>query len=292
MLKILEKTAKTEEDAVAAALEELGVTLEKVKVEVLEKARAGFLGIGSAPARVRVSYEEPEKPEEPAASSPEEMVTAFLTGLFERMDVHAEIRTTPREDGGIAVELEGSEIGALIGRRGETLDAIQHLCNYAVNRGDGQRIRVSIDAENYRQKREDSLVSHAKKVAEKVLRYRKSITMEPMNAYERHIVHNALQDVAGVTTFSTGSEPNRRVVVGYDAATAPQRSRSDSRDRGYRGGRDNRRRGGYSRPAPVYEPAEDETDETEVEEESEVVYDPAELIADLGQDKSNTREWC
>ncbi len=288
MLKTVEKIAKTEEEAIRAALNELGVQLEQAKVEVLEKAKSGFLGIGSAPARVRVSCEV----EEPA----DQKVAEFLKGLFERMEVEAEAKVEVKDDGAIAVELEGEGIGALIGRRGETLDAIQHLCNYAVNRGDGQRIRVSIDAENYRAKREESLVKLAKKVAEKVLRYRKSLTLEPMNAYERHIIHTALQDVAGVTTFSTGSEPNRRVVVSYDAANAPQRSErparegKESRERGgyRRGGRDrDRSRRGYSpRPAPVEEPIEAD------EEEGDEVLDPSQLIADLGQDKSNTREWC
>ena len=109
--------------------------------------------------------------------------------------------------------LEGQKLGQLIGRRGETLDAIQQLTNYAVNSGREKRIRVHVDAENYRAKREQSLESLARKVAGKVTKYRRSVTLEPMNAYERHVIHAALQDV---NTYSIGTEPNRRVVVSYD----------------------------------------------------------------------------
>ena len=111
--------------------------------------------------------------------------------------------------------LEGENLGALIGRRGETLDAIQQLTSYSVNRTGG-RVRIQLDAEGYREKREQSLQHLARKVANKVVKYRRSVTLEPMNAYERHVIHTALQDVAGVTTYSTGVDPNRRVIVAYD----------------------------------------------------------------------------
>ena len=113
------------------------------------------------------------------------------------------------------VELVGENLGALIGRRGDTLDAIQHLTNYAVNRGETKRVRINVDAESYRAKREESLQRLAKKVGAKVTNYRRNITLEPMNAYERHVIHAALQDMPDVTTFSTGTEPNRRIVVAY-----------------------------------------------------------------------------
>ena len=113
------------------------------------------------------------------------------------------------------VDLVGENLGILIGRRGETLDAIQHLANYAVNRGQNKRVRINVDAENYRAKREQSLENLAHKVAGKVLKYRRSVTLEPMNAYERHVIHAALQDYPNVTTYSTGVEPNRRTVVAY-----------------------------------------------------------------------------
>ena len=122
-----------------------------------------------------------------------------------------------RKDGEtIGVELVGEDLGALIGRRGETLDAIQHLANYALNHDASKRTRVTVDAENYRGKREESLRHLARKMAAKVVKYRKNMTLEPMNAYERHVIHATLQDVPNVTTYSTGTEPNRRVVIAYE----------------------------------------------------------------------------
>ena len=130
-------------------------------------------------------------------------------------EVQADIVIAPRTENGILVTLEGQKLGALIGHRGETLDAIQQLTNYSVNRGRAHRVRVHIDAENYRAKREESLRRLAKKVAMKVVKYRRNITLEPMNAYERHVIHETLQDTPDVITYSTGTEPNRRTVVAY-----------------------------------------------------------------------------
>ena len=143
-------------------------------------------------------------------------IAAFLSGLLAHMDSAAQVKVYETEKGRYKAILEGEKMGALIGRRGETLDAIQQLANYAVNSGADKRIRIHVDAENYRAKREQSLESLARKVAVKVAKYRRSVTLEPMNAYERHVIHSALQEVAGVTTYSIGSEPNRRVVVAYD----------------------------------------------------------------------------
>ena len=123
-----------------------------------------------------------------------------------------------KDDGSVFVNLSGDGMGAIIGRRGETLDAIQHLTNYAVNRGCEQRTHISIDAENYRAKREESLVHLAEKMAAKTLKYHRSMALEPMNSYERHVIHTALQNYEGVTTCSTGTEPNRRVVISCDKA--------------------------------------------------------------------------
>ena len=132
------------------------------------------------------------------------------------MDSKADIRVYLPEKGRYKVILEGQDLRTLIGRRGETLDAIQQLTSYAVNRSGGGRVRVQLDAEGYRKKREQSLQHLAHKVAAKVVKYRRNFTLEPMNAYERHVIHTALQDVPGVTTYSTGTEPGRRVVVAYD----------------------------------------------------------------------------
>ena len=275
MTKTLEKTGKTVDLAVEAALAELGIERDDVSVEILERPRSGFLGIGAVPAKVLVSYEAPDEPkakpvapkaaatesaakpaaakpaapaaekparkqEKKAASVPAEPVKAekettekpeqkakkpadpaaeeaairsFLTGLFERMDIEAEIEISRRDNNGVDVRLSGDSMGAVIGRRGETLDAIQHLTNYVVNRGCDKRMHISIDAEAYRAKREESLERLAEKMAEKALKYKRSMALEPMNSYERHVIHTALQNYEGVTTASTGEEPNRRVVV-------------------------------------------------------------------------------
>lgn len=147
-------------------------------------------------------------------------IVAFVSGLLEHMDSSAEVRVYEMEKSRYKVVLVGEHMGQLIGHRGETLDAIQQLTSYAVNTGADKRIRVQMDAENYRARREQSLESLARKVAAKVQKYRRSVTLEPMNAYERHVIHAALQEVPGVTTYSVGTEPNRRVVVSYDRAQA------------------------------------------------------------------------
>ena len=234
MIKTLEKTARTEDEAIAAALAELGMDRDDVSVEIVERAKSGFLGIGASPAVIRVSYEVPDPvvekaPAAPAAKPAAEPVKAaaedenpdyaairqFLSGLLERMGVNAQIEISTRENGGINVNLSGNGMGAIIGRRGETLDAIQHLTNYAVNRGSEKHLHISVDAEKYRSKREESLTRLAEKMAEKAIKYKRSMALEPMNSYERHVIHTALQNYEGVTTSSTGVEPNRRVVVSY-----------------------------------------------------------------------------
>ena len=252
-MRYIDVTGKTEEEAIRKGLEQLGLERDDVSVEILERARSGFLGIGSSPAKVRVTYEldvaEEPKPEAPKAKPAEKKpepkpaekkpepkaeekktepaapacdnddarrIKDFLTGLLEHMDSAAEVKVYEEEKNRYKVILEGQKLGALIGRRGETLDAIQQLTNYVVNSGCDKRLRIHVDAENYRAKLEQSLESLANKVAGKVLKYRRSVTLEPMNAYERHVIHAALQDKEGVTTYSIGTEPNRRVVVAYE----------------------------------------------------------------------------
>ena len=280
MIKFIDMTGKTEDEAIRRALEQLGLERDDVSVEILERAKSGFLGIGGSPATVRVSYDdgqpepkpEPVKPE-PKSAAPKaekkpvycaevlqkevrarekqereakrgerraepkaekaprepvvlgeeirdeksEQIRTFLSGLLEHMDAKAEVKVYEVEKNRYKVILEGEKLGALIGRRGETLDAIQQLTNYSINRGgESKRARVQIDAENYREKREESLERLAQKVAGKVGKYRRNVTLEPMNAYERHVIHTALQDTQYITTFSIGTEPNRRVVVSYD----------------------------------------------------------------------------
>lgn len=208
MIVTIQVSGKTEEEAIASALKQLGKDMDEVSIEVVERAKSGFLGIGSSDAVVKVSYERSE--------TKSEKVSEFLEGLFQHMNVKADAQIVSEDENTININLVGENLGALIGRRGETLDAIQHLANYSVNRGDSNRVRINIDAENYRAKRTESLERLANKVAGKVSKYRRNITLEPMNAYERHVIHTALQNVEGVTTYSTGTEPNRRVVVAYD----------------------------------------------------------------------------
>ena len=340
MVKWIETTGRSEEDAISAALFQLGLERDDVSIEVIERAKSGFLGFGGNPAKVRVSYEvdqeggspkpmkdpfqelrdvarpsapkqekkaEVKKPQAPkpqpvqpkAEPKPEvkaepevtaeapaqpveeetiltaktawkpasksarpqrreqrrprpaqnqlqegdevliggekpvhvhkevtltpaapddekaQKISAFLTGLLERLEVEATPEIFATDEGGYKIILQGQNLGAIIGRRGETLDAIQQLTNYAVNHGQSKRVRIHIDAEGYRAKREESLQRLAVKVAGKVVKYRKNMTLEAMNAYERHVIHTALQDYPNVTTYSTGVEPNRRTVVAY-----------------------------------------------------------------------------
>ena len=209
MTKYIEVTGKTEDDAIKAGLAQLGLERDEVSVEILERAKSGFLGIGASDAKVRISYSHEE--------TKTVRVEDFLTGLFEHMGVEAKADVEERE-GAINVTITGENPGAFIGRRGETLDAIQHLTNYVVNRT-GNRVRVNIDAENYRERRNEALVKLAEKMADKATKYRRNMTLEPMNSYERHVIHTALQEREGVTTFSTGTEPNRRVVIAYERKT-------------------------------------------------------------------------
>ncbi len=249
MLKWIESTGKSEEAAIEAALQQLGMDRDEVSVEILERAKSGFLGIGSCPAKVKVSYEAPDEEPEPVpapkaepvrpapapkaeqpAPAPKaerpapapagaedrtQAIQGFLTGLLEHMGAQARPEIQVDENGTYQVELVGEDLGGLIGRRGETLDAIQQLTGYAVNHGQSKRVRIHVDAEGYRAKREESLIRLARKVAGKVVKYRRNVTLEPMNAYERHVIHTALQDTPDVTTYSIGTEPNRRTVVAY-----------------------------------------------------------------------------
>ena len=163
----------------------------------------------------------PKAPKEPKVYAPaepgsvEEKIETFIAGLLERMDSKA-VPHCWKEDGNTyQVELVGEDLGYLIGRRGDTLDAIQHLANYSINRGVEGRVRINVDAESYREKREESLRRYAVKKAQQVLKMRRRTTLEPMNAYERHVIHAALQDMDNITTHSTGVEPNRCVVIEY-----------------------------------------------------------------------------
>jgi spoIIIJ-associated protein len=165
--------------------------------------------------------ETPKAPKEPKVYAPaqpgsvEEKIEVFLKGLLEHMGSKAVPHAVKGEGNTYHVELTGEDLGYLIGRRGDTLDALQHLANYTINRGVEGHIRINVDAEDYRAKREDSLTRYARKKAQQVLKARRRTTLEPMNAYERHVIHSALQDMDNITTHSTGTEPNRRVVIEF-----------------------------------------------------------------------------
>ncbi len=162
-----------------------------------------------------------KKPAEPKVYAPaaegslEQKIEVFLKGLLEHMDSSAVPPCVKSDEHTYKVELVGDDLGYLIGRRGDTLDALQHLANYAVGRNAEGHIRINVDAEDYRAKREDSLRRYARKKAQQVLKVRRRTTLEPMNAYERHVIHAALQDMENITTHSTGTEPNRRVVIEF-----------------------------------------------------------------------------
>ncbi len=302
MEKTIVTTGKTIDLAIEAALTQLGLDRDSVSVQVLQQAKAGFLGFGAQPAKVQVTYEvpdpivvpekpksalgsasrskpkapakkpevkkeepkaEPVKAEAPKAEAPktaakteekprreraerapkapkehkepkapktpkepkvyapaeagsvEEKIETFIKGLLEKMGSDAVPHAWKDSDNTYKVELTGADLGYLIGRRGDTLDAIQHLANYTINRDVEGRIRINVDAEDYRLKREDSLRRYARKKAQQVLKARRRTTLEPMNAYERHVIHAALQDMENITTHSTGTEPNRRIVIEY-----------------------------------------------------------------------------
>ena len=324
MEKSIITTGKTIDDAVEAALAQLGLTRDDVSYQVISLPKSGFFGIGAVPAKVQVTYEAPDlkparadaaprteekkveekKPEAPKEAAPrialssasrskpkapkadaapraekpaekkpeapkkveapkaekpaekpvekkvekkvekterkvekktekkaekkaertyapaeagsnEEKIEVFIKGLLENMGSKAVPHAWADGDNSYRVDLTGEGLGFLIGRRGETLDAIQHLSNYAVNRSIDGHVRINVDAECYREKREDSLRRYARKKAQQVLKNRRRTTLEPMNAYERHVIHASLQDMDNITTHSTGTEPNRRVVIEY-----------------------------------------------------------------------------
>ena len=299
MEKTIITSGKTIDLAIEAALAQLGMDRDSVSVQVLQQAKAGFLGIGAQPAKVQVTYEAPDpvpeapkvalssasrsKPKAPAkkpepkpeapkpeapkpqpkpeeakperkpeapraerkperkpetpkaprepkpekkpaapktyapapAGSTEEKIEQFLKGLLEHMDSKAVPHCWQDSANTYKVDLVGDDLGYLIGRRGDTLDAIQHLANYTINRDVEGHIRINVDAECYREKREESLRRYARKKAQQVLKARRRTTLEPMNAYERHVIHATLQDMENITTHSTGVEPNRRVVIEY-----------------------------------------------------------------------------
>lgn len=220
MKKEITVTAKTVEAAVAAGAEQLGVDVSAVTYEVIEAPKKGFLGFGETLAKVNVAF----------TPSPEMSALTFVRTIIRDMDIIADatITATPGSKREFLINITGEEASALIGHHGETLDSLQYLTNLAANRREEDEesnyTRITVDVENYRSKREDTLRRLAKRMADKALRYRKSVTLEPMNSYERRIIHSEVQNIAGVTTNSIGADNNRRVVISLDgeAKAAPK----------------------------------------------------------------------
>ena len=261
MKKEIITSAKTVEAAVAQGAAELGVDSSAVTYEVLEEAKKGLFGLGAAPAKVRVTYIE----------KPDEVALSFVKTLLADMELDASVSMSDTKDGDKLITVEGENAGVLIGHHGDTLDAIQYLVNLAANRKEDEDrcyTKITVDVENYRAKREDTLRQLANRMAEKVLKYKKSITLEPMNPYERRIIHSEVQNIEGVSTNSIGAENNRRIVLfptagneGVDSKAAMEAAlsaekedkaakksergeRSERSERGDRGGRGRGGRGG------------------------------------------------
>ena len=197
---------KIVEEAVLSGAQTLGVSRETVSYEVLAEPKKGLFGIGAAPAEVRVTYEE----------TPADIALAFVKTLIADMELDAEVSVSMEKEGEGVVTVKGENAGVLIGHHGDTLDALQYLENLAANHGEERKrgyVKFTLDIENYRAKREETLKQLADRMAAKVLKYRKSITLEPMNPYERRIIHSRIQDIEGVSTTSVGYDDNRKIVI-------------------------------------------------------------------------------
>lgn len=202
-----EYSGKTVNDAITEACKALCVPSDKLDYHVIEEGSAGFLGIGSKMAKIEAKIKEEEVTVEQAAKN-------FLEDVFHSMGYAVTIDTVyDEEEHALSIDLSGDEMGILIGKRGQTLDSLQYLVSLVVNKGTNDYIRVKVDTENYRQRRKETLENLAKNISYKVKRTRRSVSLEPMNPYERRIIHSALQNDKYVTTHSEGEEPFRRVVV-------------------------------------------------------------------------------
>ena len=199
-----EFTAKTVDEALTEALIKLETTSDQVEYEVIEKESNGFLGMFSKPAKIRVCKKE----------SVQEIVTNFLNKLFSCMGIEVELVIGYKEEEGeMDIELKGEDMGLLIGKRGQTLDSIQYLTSLVANKDLEDYVKIKMDTENYRQRRKETIENLAKNIASKVKRTRRNVSLEPMNPYERRIIHSVLQSDPAVSTHSEGEEPYRRVVV-------------------------------------------------------------------------------
>lgn len=225
-MEFIEVSAKTVDDAITEALVQLGTTSDQIEYEVIDKGSSGFLGFNSKPAIIKVRKK----------FTPEDTIKDFLTKVFDAMGMQVEIIISESEEENVYdVELKGDEMGILIGKRGQTLDSLQYLTNLAVNKHKDAYIKVKLDTEDYRNRRKETLENLAKNIAYKVKRNKKSVSLEPMNPFERRVIHSALQNDRYVTTHSEGEEPYRHIVI------TPKKEYHDYKDRDYkRGGRRDR----------------------------------------------------
>lgn len=252
-MEYMEFKGKTKNDAITEACRHFSIPSDKLDYEVIDEGKTGFLGMGARPAIVRARVKEEEKESQPESVKTEETPVVasvaaasaaiedidveavskkFLTDVFAAMGIGVEIAAVYDESQRtLEVDLSGDEMGVLIGKRGQTLDSLQYLISLVVNKGMNEYIRVKVDTENYRQRRKETLENLAKNIAYKVKRTRRPVSLEPMNPYERRIIHSALQNDRYVTTHSEGDEPFRRVVV------TPKRESGYNENRGYRGNR-------------------------------------------------------
>lgn len=258
--KNVEKTAKNVDEAIAAALAELGATKDQVNIEVLEEGSKGFFGFGAKDAKVRVTLIETAevqaetKAEKPAEVKAQPANTAempknnansmidvsartakaekFLAEVFSAMQVEVEI-STKFNNGVLEIDLKGDDMGIIIGKRGDTLDSLQYLTSLVVNHNEDDYVKVTLDTENYREKRTQALLQLSARLADKVTRSGRKYTLEPMNPYERRIIHSNLQDNEDVTTYSVGDEPYRKVVIApkNPKPYTPRKSYNNSRRR-------------------------------------------------------------
>ena len=204
-MDMIEVSAKTVNDAITEACQKLGVTSDKLDYEVVEEGSSGFLGIGAKSAVIKASVKK---------SSVEEVARVFLNDVFQAMNMEVVIAIKyNEEEKNMDIELSGNEMGVLIGKRGQTLDALQYLTNLAVNKNSEEYVKVKIDTEDYRKRRRETLENLAKNIAYKVKRTKRPVSLEPMNPFERRVIHSTLQNDKFVTTHSEGEEPYRHVVV-------------------------------------------------------------------------------
>lgn len=219
-MDFIEVTAKTVDDAITDALVKLGVTSDQIEYEVIEKGSAGFLGFNSKPAIIKAWKK----------YTSEDYIREFLEKVFDAMDMKVEIIITAseEEENVFDVELKGDDMGVLIGKRGQTLDSLQYLTNLAINKNLDTYIKVKLDTEDYRKRRQETLENLAKNIAYKVKKTRKPVALEPMNPFERRVIHSALQNDRYVTTHSEGENPYRHVVV------TPKKDERYNKDSRYR----------------------------------------------------------